>query len=87
MGSATPSVEAWQMMKTGVIARHTLSKRLAGGKMPQIKAINLSNEPPDTLCISRELEKEINSTLAEKTDDSFKPPRIYPFLQMPFLRV
>ncbi len=66
MGSATPSVEAWQMMKTGVIARHTLSKRLAGGKMPQIKAINLSNEPQDTLCISRELEKEINLTLAEK---------------------
>ena len=66
MGSATPSVEAWQMMNTSVIARHTLTKRLAGGKMPEIKTINLSNEPPDTGCISRELEKEINSTLTQK---------------------
>ncbi len=66
MGSATPSVEAWQMMKTGVIKRHTLTKRLAGGAMPSIKSINLSNEPMDNGCISIELEKEINSVLNEK---------------------
>ena len=66
MGSATPGVEAWQMMKTGVIMRHTLSKRLSGGAMPHIKSINLTNEPQDSGCISRELEHEINLTLAEK---------------------
>lgn len=66
MGSATPSVEAWYLMDRGIILRHTLSRRLAGGAMPHIKAIDLSNEPPGTGCISRELEKEINSTLKEK---------------------
>lgn len=65
MGSATPSVEAWQMMKTGVICRHILTKRLAGGQMPHIKTVNLTNEPADIGCISRELEKEINLTLSE----------------------
>ena len=66
MGSATPSVEAWYLMNKKTITRHTLSKRLAGGKMPQIKTVDLKNEPADTLCISRELEHEINQTLAEK---------------------
>lgn len=66
MGSATPSVEAWYLMDRGIILRHTLSRRLAGGAMPHIKAIDLSNEPQGTGCISRELEKEINSTLKEK---------------------
>ncbi len=66
MGSATPGVEAWHMMKTGVIMRHTLSKRLSGGAMPHIKSVNLTNEPQDSGCISRELEHEINLTLAEK---------------------
>lgn len=66
MGSATPSVEAWKMMEDGKIARHTLTKRLAGGAMPKIKCINLSNLPPDTGAISPELQKEINQTLKEK---------------------
>lgn len=66
MGSATPSVEAWHLMETKVIQRHTLTKRLAGGKMPDIKTVDLKNEPADTVCLSRELEEEINHTLAEK---------------------
>ncbi|MGI5069641.1 primosomal protein N' [Treponema pectinovorum] len=66
MGSATPSVEAWYMMKQKVILHHSLTKRLAGGQMPHIKAVNLSNEPAESTCISVELEKEINLALEEK---------------------
>lgn len=66
MGSATPSVEAWHLMEKGKIQKHTLTKRLAGGAMPKIRSINLSNEPSDFLCISKELEKEVNDVLQEK---------------------
>ena len=66
MGSATPSVEAWHSMNNGSIKKHILTKRLAGGAVPQIKAINLSLEKNNDSSISRELEEEINKTLAEK---------------------
>lgn len=66
MGSATPSVEAWYMMEKGVINHHSLTKRLAGGAMPHIKTVNLCNEPVESNCISRELEREINLSLEEK---------------------
>ena len=67
MGSATPSVEAWKMMKDGKIERHVLTKRLAGGKMPEIKCINLSDENTAAQgAISPALQKEIDLTLKEK---------------------
>lgn len=65
MGSATPSVEAWQGMKNASIMAHKLTKRLAGGKMPQISCIDLKMVLCDG-CISEPLEKEINKTLEEK---------------------
>lgn len=42
MGSATPSLEAWNMIKTGVIKRLALTKRLAGGSLPQIHIEDLA---------------------------------------------
>lgn len=65
MGSATPSVEAWQGMEKGIIYRHTLTKRLAGGSMPHINCIDL-NRFNNTGCISEPLENEINNTLSQK---------------------
>ncbi|MCR4821437.1 MAG: primosomal protein N' [Treponema sp.] len=65
MGSATPSVEAWNMMEKGGIKKHTLTKRLAGGAMPQIKAINLTALSMEG-AISLALQKEIEETLEEK---------------------
>ena len=65
MGSATPSVESWNMMKTGGIQRHTLTRRLAGGAMPQIKCVNLTGLSIDG-AISPVLQKEMEDTLAEK---------------------
>ncbi len=42
MGSATPSLEAWNMIKTGTIKSLALTKRLAGGSLPQIQIENLA---------------------------------------------
>lgn len=65
MGSATPSVEAWKLMEEGKLVRHTLTKRLSGGKMPEIKTIDLS-KTQNSGCISDELENEIRKTLSQK---------------------
>lgn len=65
MGSATPSVEAWYLMKTGRLVRHNLTKRLAGGSMPVIKTIDLS-KTENTGCISDELASEIRKTVENK---------------------
>ncbi len=65
MGSATPSVEAWKLMQEGKLVRHSLTKRLAGGKMPEIRAVDLSKTRQDG-SISKELENEIRNTLNQK---------------------
>lgn len=41
MGSATPSVEAWQLMTEGRIRRLALTSRPAGGAMPRIETVDL----------------------------------------------
>ncbi len=66
MGSATPSVEAWKLMDDGRIIRHVLTRRLAGGAMPEIKCVNLSCIKDADASISPQLAKEIRSTLEEK---------------------
>lgn len=66
MGSATPSLEAWHSMEEGKIARHVLTKRLAGGAVPEIKCVNLSRESKSDDCISQKLRDEIAAASAEK---------------------
>ncbi|WP_298534737.1 primosomal protein N' [uncultured Treponema sp.] len=65
MGSATPSVEAWNMMENGGIQRHTLTRRLAGGAMPEIKCVNLTALSMEG-SVSPVLQKEIEACLEEK---------------------
>lgn len=65
MGSATPSVEAWKAIEEGQFAVHRLTKRLSGGKMPIIAAVDLSKEKMNG-AISLPLENEIRQTLKEK---------------------
>lgn len=65
MGSATPSAEAWHAMANGTIMRHTLTRRLAGGAEPAVKAIDLSALALDG-CISPELAGAITETLAQE---------------------
>lgn len=66
MGSATPSVEAWHLMQSGTIVRHTLSRRLAGGARPEIRCINLSLEKDGGSSLSAALTDEMRQTLQQK---------------------
>jgi primosomal protein N' (replication factor Y) len=59
MGSATPSAEAWKLMAEGTIKRLALSYRLAGGSLPEIKAVNLASAQG---CLTDELKEEIRMT-------------------------
>jgi primosomal protein N' (replication factor Y) len=66
MGSATPSAEAWKLMDSGAggmdrgaIKRLDLSRRLSGGKPPEIKAVSLEHTEG---CLTAELKEEIRKT-------------------------
>jgi len=63
MGSATPSAEAWKLMRDGVIKRLDLSRRLSGGQIPEIIPVSL--EKTDG-CLTRELKEEIRVTAQMK---------------------
>jgi len=63
MGSATPSAEAWKLMAEGTIKRLNLSRRLAGGSLPNIKPVSLEHAEG---CLSAELKEEIRLTAQMK---------------------
>ncbi|MCX7023406.1 MAG: primosomal protein N' [Spirochaetes bacterium] len=44
MGSATPSAESFLLMRDGRIERLDLTKRLAGGKLPEIEVVDMKQE-------------------------------------------
>ena len=62
MGSATPSLEAWYLVKSGRIKGFTLGKRLSGGAVPSIELIDMKKYKT---CISKPLETAIRETAAE----------------------
>jgi len=59
MGSATPSAEAWRLMREGVIKRLDLTRRLSGGKLPEVIPVDLSSSEG---CLTPELREEIRLT-------------------------
>ncbi|MDR2490795.1 MAG: primosomal protein N' [Spirochaetaceae bacterium] len=63
MGSATPSLEAWKLMNEGRITRLTLTRRLAGGTLPEIKIVSLEGTAG---CLTRELKNEIRRCADDK---------------------
>lgn len=69
MGSATPSVEAWKLMSDGILEKHSLTKRLAGGKMPEIQTVDLTKVDDKGRktqgSISPALEDEIRNTIKQ----------------------
>ena len=66
MGSATPSLEAWQSMSDGTIVRHTLTRRLSGGAMPKIECVDLNLSGNRESSLSTTLIKKMGETLSQK---------------------
>jgi primosomal protein N' (replication factor Y) len=62
MGSATPSVEAWNLMATGSMGRLPLTKRLAGGAPPAVEIVDMRLEAGP---ISRKLAESVRASHAE----------------------
>lgn len=62
MGSATPSIEAYHLIRTGRIKEYRLTRRLAGGSMPGIEIVDMRGRPGP---LSRRLTEEIKATAAE----------------------
>ena len=63
MGSATPSLEAWNMMAEHRIRRIDMQERIGEGKYPRVMIVNSLREKRN---ITKELEEAIRHTLAEK---------------------
>ncbi|MCL2008515.1 MAG: primosomal protein N' [Treponema sp.] len=63
MGSATPSAEAWKLMRDGAIKRLNLGARLSGGEIPKVVPVSL--EKSDN-CLTQELKEEIRLTAQMK---------------------
>ncbi|NCN04562.1 MAG: primosomal protein N' [Spirochaetales bacterium] len=59
MGSATPSLEAFYLMDQDKLARLTLSRRLAGGALPEVRLISLKGREG---ALSPELIAEMEET-------------------------
>ena len=62
MGSATPSMEAYHLMKNGVIEEVRLENIAAGGSVPEVEIVDVSNS---SSAISDKLAEEIRKTAAE----------------------
>lgn len=63
MGSATPSLEAWNLMRTQKIKSVVMRDRIGEGKYPKIAVVNMRGEKRN---ISQRLEDEIRMALKEK---------------------
>ncbi len=59
MGSATPSIEAYHLCRTGGMTLFELNERVAGGSLPQISVVDMKKQEGG---ISRELITEIRET-------------------------
>ncbi|MGN1163832.1 MAG: primosomal protein N' [Candidatus Ornithospirochaeta sp.] len=63
MGSATPSLEAWNLMKTQRIKSVVMRNRIGEARFPKVSIVNMIGEKRN---ISARLEEEIRSCLKEK---------------------
>lgn len=63
MGSATPSMESWKLMKTQALTSIVMPERIGSGKLPEMSVVNMKREEG---IISGTLEKAIREALDEK---------------------
>lgn len=62
MGSATPSLESWKLMKDPkAMVRINLTQRVGGGHMPKVSIVDMKDEKG---MFSLELQKKMNSVLS-----------------------
>ncbi len=68
LGSATPSLEAWHMTKTGEYRLFRLTKRLTGGTLPSVKIIDMREELKNgnRSAFSESLREAIKDRLSKK---------------------
>ena len=67
--SATPSVEAAALVRRGLATHLRLTRRVAGGSLPQVEVVDLRGEPPEPgeqghTWLSRRLREAMTETLA-----------------------
>lgn len=63
MGSATPSLEAWRLIRKGKIKTIVMKSRIGEGRFPSVTILDMAKENRN---ISPFLEKEIRQTLSSK---------------------
>ncbi len=66
LGSATPSLEAWQAALVGEITLLELRERVAGGSLPPVMVVDMRHERPEKnhwLVVSRPLEEALATAL------------------------
>ncbi len=64
LGSATPSLESFARAQKGVYQLLTLTKRAGGGKLPEVKVIDMKNEVKrGNFILSSELSKKIEEKI------------------------
>jgi len=63
MGSATPSIEAWHLMKTERFRRLELPVRVSGGSMPKIETVNMAEDDGAAGPLSHKLQSEMRRVL------------------------
>lgn len=68
LGSATPSIEAYQKVKEGEYQLFRLEKRLTGGELPNVEVVDLREElhAGNRSIFSRSLQQKIEERLAKK---------------------
>ena len=68
LGSATPSIEAYQKVKEGEYQLFKLEKRLTGGELPTVEVVDLREElrAGNRSIFSRSLQEKIAARLANK---------------------
>ncbi|MCR5761047.1 MAG: primosomal protein N' [Sphaerochaetaceae bacterium] len=62
LGSATPSLEAWQLMESGKMKRLNLTQRVGGGTLPRVSVVDMKAESG---LFSRTLQKEMHKCLSD----------------------
>jgi primosomal protein N' (replication factor Y) len=66
LGSATPALESWAAARTGEIELLELPHRVAGGRLPEVRIVDMRHEKPEKghwLVISRPLEEALARAL------------------------